>query len=145
MASNTQFNIQIGDALTRNVEPLLHEIRHALLNLADNGQTSAIDLRSIPLAPGEEDKIIATLGSGEAHARLDALGPSEIVETRYPGVWLVTHYNIEDEIVSRFIEITTVPDILRSQPEDIRQAHAQLSEYLTQTDNDHSSSAEAST
>ena len=112
------FNIHAGNELTWNVEPILHEIRHALQKLLDSGETSIIDLRSIPLAPGEEDTIIETLGSGEVHARLDVLGPSDIYETQYAGVWLVTHYNDDDAIVSRFIEITEIPDVLRSQRED---------------------------
>lgn len=136
------FNIQIGDDLTWNVEPLLHEIRHALQELAESGKTGIIDLRSIPLAPGEEDKIVATLGEGEVQARIDALGPSEITETRYAGVWLVTHYNDEQEIIGRFIEITAMPDILRSQAEDIRQACARLGDYLQRTGQDSTTSEE---
>lgn len=129
----TRFNIQLGGELTWNVEPLLHEIRHALQELADTGSTGIIDLRSIPLAPGEEDKILATLGQGEVHAHVDALGPSEVIETRYAGVWLVTHYNEDEEILGRFIEITPLPEILRSQAEDIRHACGQLEDYLERT------------
>jgi len=118
-AGTPQFNIHAGNELTWNVKPLLHEIRHALKNLLSTGETSIIDLRSIPLAPGEEETIINTLGHGEVHARLDALGPSEIYETSYAGVWLVTHYNDSDSIIGRFIEVTELPDILKSQPEDV--------------------------
>jgi hydrogenase-1 operon protein HyaF len=114
-----QFNIHVGTELTWNVKPILHEIRHALEKLLNSGETSIIDLRSIPLAPGEEETIIETLGHGEVHARLDALGPSEIYETQFAGVWLVSHYNENDSIVSRFIEVTEMPDVLRSQREDV--------------------------
>ena len=114
-----QFNIQIGNELTWNVKPILHEIRHALRNLLETGESSIIDLRSIPLAPGEEDSIIDTLGCGEVHAKLNALGPSEIYETRFTGVWLITHFNEENSIISRFIEITVFPDILKSQSDDM--------------------------
>ena len=114
-----QFNIQIGNELTWNVKPILHEIRHALRKLLETGESSIIDLRSIPLAPGEEDTIIDTLGCGEVHAKLNALGPSEIYETRFAGVWLITHFNEESSIISRFIEITVFPDILKSQSDDM--------------------------
>ena len=114
-----QFNIHSGNELTWNVKPILHEIRHALEKLSISGETSIIDLRCIPLAPGEEETIIDTLGHGEVHARLDVLGPSEIYETQFSGVWLVTHYNEADNIVSRFIEVTELPDVLKSQREDI--------------------------
>lgn len=130
MPETGQFNIQIGDDLTWNVKPLLHEVKHALFNLIKNDKTSIIDLRSIPLAPGEEEKILETLGRGEVLSQLEALGKSEIIETQYSGVWIVTHYNDENEIISRFIEITTMPDILRSQTEDVNAAYNRLAETL---------------
>jgi hydrogenase-1 operon protein HyaF len=80
---------------------------------------TVIDLRALPLAPGEEAKIEEKLGKGEVHARIDALGPSEIVETGIAGVWLVTHYNAEEEILGRYIEICRIPAILESQDQDI--------------------------
>jgi hydrogenase-1 operon protein HyaF len=131
MNALAQFNIQIGDELTWNVQPILHEVRHALKHLIDSGETAIIDLRSIPLAPGEEQKLIDTLGRGEVHAGLNALGPSEIIETRFSGVWLVTHYNEENSIISRFIEITEFPDILKSQREDMIEALDTLEQQLT--------------
>ena len=108
-----------GDALTHNVRPLLNEIRHALEKLLATGETSAIDLRSIPLAPGEEEQLEAALGAGEISAVLEAMGPSEIRETGYPGVWLVTHFNVDRQLMGKFIEITRVPDLLKSQDVDI--------------------------
>lgn len=128
--NTSQFNIQAGNELTWNARPILFEVRHALEELIDSGETSIIDLRSIPLAPGEEETIIKTLGKGEVHARLDALGPSEVIETRFAGVWLVTHFNDEEEIVSRFIEITTIPEILKSQDEDMSNALIELAHEL---------------
>lgn len=139
------FNIQIGGELTWNVEPLLHEIRHALQDLADNGKTGIIDLRSIPLAPGEEDKILAVLGKGEVQARIDALGPSEIYETGYPGVWLVTHYNEAEDVIGRFIEITEMPEILFSQADEIGQSCARLAEYLERAGDEPANSEETVT
>ncbi|MBE9564854.1 MAG: hydrogenase accessory protein HupE [Proteobacteria bacterium] len=125
-SSVVQFNIQVSNDLTQNVKPLLHEIKHALDNLIETGQTTIIDLRSIPLAPGEEDYILKTLGLGEVQAKLDALGLSEVIETQYAGVWIVTHYNDENHIISRFIEVTTMPEILSSQTEDIMAAYSNL-------------------
>lgn len=124
------FNIQASDKLTFNVTPLMHEIRHALQALIEQQQTGIIDLRSIPLAPGEEQTIINLLGCGEVRAQLNALGPSEIIETRFSGVWLITHYNEENDIISRTIEITRMPEILESQPIDMQAGLKQLEEEL---------------
>ena len=131
-----QFNIQIGDELTFNVKPLLNEVKHALDNLIETGHNTMIDLRSIPLAPGEEEKIMNLLGVGEVQAQLDALGLSEIFETKYAGVWVVTHYNDEGHIISRFIEVTRMPEILCSQTEDIMSAYSRLGQTLDDDLND---------
>jgi len=142
--ATSQFNIQIGDELTQNVSPLLHEIKHGLDSLIETGKTSIIDLRSIPLAPGEEDKILHILGRGEVQAQLDALGMSEVIETQYTGVWLITHYNDEKQIISRFIEVTTMPEILCSQTEDIMAAYSHLTMMLEDEQQTNESSAEKS-
>ena len=136
MNQSVTFNIHPGDTLTRNVKPLLFELLHALRQLMASGETRVIDLRSIPLAPGEEQKILEFLGQGEVQAKLEALGPSRVCETRYPGIWLVTHYNSDEQIIGRFIEITTCPDILRSQSEDIKGAIEQLSSSLPDPESD---------
>jgi len=124
------FNIQVSNELTQNVKPLLHEIKHALDALIETGKTSIIDLRSIPLAPGEEDRILNTLGQGEVMAQMNALGLSEVFETQYAGVWVVTHYNDDSNIISRFIEVTTMPAILNSQTEDIMTAYSRITDIL---------------
>jgi HupH hydrogenase expression protein, C-terminal conserved region len=132
MAQTTRadFTIEIGDSCTHNVRPLLHEIRHALARLLESGEETVIDLRSIPLAPGEEAAIEQALGEGELRATLSALGPSEFLETSYSGVWLVTHYNNDNRIVGKFVEVTTIPALLRSQTEDVAAALRRLEARL---------------
>ena len=83
-AGSMELRVAAGEQLTYNVEPLLHEIRHGLARLLESEAPTVIDLRGIPLAPGEEDRIISELGSGEVQAHMSALGPSEIRETRFP-------------------------------------------------------------
>jgi|OpeIllAssembly_1097287.scaffolds.fasta_scaffold294726_2 hydrogenase-1 operon protein HyaF len=115
-----------GAAFTGNVLPLLHEVRHALERLLATGEETTIDLASLPLAPGEFDRIEAALGQGEVTATLNALGPSEIRETRYSGVWLVTHRNATDEVMGRYIEIARMPSVLLAQEPDMRKGLADL-------------------
>jgi hydrogenase-1 operon protein HyaF len=124
--------LQVGaaEALTHNVQPLLHEIRHALARLLDDGGSTVIDLRSLPLAPGEEQRLLDELGHGEVYARMHLLGPTEIVETRYPGVWVVVHFNNDNEVIGKFIEVCSIPGLLCSQQEDIRQGLEQLQSHL---------------
>jgi hydrogenase-1 operon protein HyaF len=129
-ARSAEFRIEAGEVLTHNVIPLLHEIRHGLARLLESNEATTIDLRSMPMAPGEEERIISELGTGEVQAQLSALGPSEIMETRFPGVWLVTHYNGNGEVIGKFIEVCDMPQILKAQTEDIREGLAQLTAQL---------------
>ena len=119
-----------------NIRALLAEIAARLERLDAGGETGMIDLHSLPFGPGEYELLRQTLGQGEVSARIDAIGPSEIAETRYPGVWWVTHYNVEGDIVADMIEIARVPEIIRSQPDDIRAGlellRAQLNEEVQQ-------------
>ena len=118
------------EAATGNVPPLLHEIRHALKRLALGEAGTSIDLRGLPLAPGEEERIEAILGEGEVRAELQALGQTLVQETSYPGVWLVTHRNADDAVVARYIEVTHMPEILMSQQEDIEWGISKLEKEL---------------
>ena len=118
------------EPLTGNVEPLLHEIRHALQRVAQGKPGTTIDLRGLPLAPGEERRIEEALGIGEVRAEFQALGPTVVQETAYAGVWLVTHRNEEDAVIGRFIEVTRMPEILLSQPEDIDKSIRKLNQAL---------------
>ena len=117
-----------GAAETGNITPLLHEIRHALADWLDSGSEHSIDLRSLPMAPGEEDRLLDQLGRGEVQAQITGLGRSELIETRYPGVWLVTHYGDDEQIIGRGIEITDCPWLLRTQRADAAQALRELGE-----------------
>ena len=74
-----------GKLASGNVEPLLHEIGHALEQLIEVGKASIIDLRGVPLAPGEEDRILEFLGTGEVRAEFEASGLSTVNESRFPG------------------------------------------------------------
>ena len=129
-SQSAELKVESGEDLTYNVQPLLHEIRHALVKLLADGGHTLIDLRSIPLAPGEEQKLLDKLGQGEVYAQLRALGSTNFVETRYPGVWVVEHFNSNDEVIGKFIEVCEIPDLLRSQQDDIREGLEQLQTQL---------------
>ena len=121
-------------ALTGNVLPLLHEIRHALEDFAATGTEHTIDLNSMPLAPEESRELESLLGTGEVRAQLDALGTSEITETAIPGVWRVTHSNGDRVVVGQFLEITDCPAILKSQPQDLPAGISQLEQLIRERD-----------
>lgn len=118
------------EAFSGNVAPLLHEVRHAIARLIETGESTVIDINSIPLAPGEQGRILEALGSGEVRAELHALGRSEITETAFPGAWLVRHLDENGDQKALFIEIARLPEILLAQPGDIVEGLERLTSRL---------------
>jgi len=119
---------------TGNAMPVLHQIRHALQDLLENGTPSSIDLGAIPFAAGDERVLDDVLGQGEVATTLDVMGTSHVRETAIPGVWRVDHFNAAGETQSRFIEVTFMPEILKTQREDAEQGLSRLSERLRENE-----------
>lgn len=109
-----------------NALPILHEIRHGLERLVSTGEPSLIDLRAIPFGPGDEARLLALLGRGEVEAVVNALGETRIQETAIPGVWLIDHYNAQEERIALHLEIDRIPGILLTQAEDLAEAGPRL-------------------
>jgi hydrogenase-1 operon protein HyaF len=118
-------------ATTGNTTSLLHEIRHALSKLLTSSQETIIDLQNLPLTSAEQDQLRESLGEGEVKAYLNTLGKSTVIETGISGVWYITHFNSNEQPIGKFIEITFIPSILKSQPEDIQLGLEQLTNQLT--------------
>lgn len=119
-----------GQSSMLTITPLLHEIYYALEKLLDSSEASVIDLMSLPMGPGDEDMLKKVLGGGEIEAQLHAMGRSSFRETGIAGVWWVEHFNVEDELIGKFLEISEVPMLLKSQPEDIRRSLTELNERV---------------
>ena len=104
---------------TGNLPGILSEIEQALEELLNSKQVHRIDLRAMPWSAGEEQKLEQILGRGEVTIELNALGKSIFQETRYSGVWLISHYNEAEELIGKIIEISFLPDMVFAQQEDI--------------------------
>jgi hydrogenase-1 operon protein HyaF len=122
--------IESADLPTGNVKPLLHELTELLDAWLSRGEPASIDLRSLPLTRGDYDELGLALGAGAVTASVDAIGPSEVRETRYPGVWRVTHRNEAGEVVADLLEVCDTPAILRSPAEDAADGLIRLKEAL---------------
>ena len=122
--------IAAADLPTGNVKPLLFELAGLLDAWLSKGEAASIDLRSLPLSRGDYDELGARLGSGAVSASVEAIGASEVRETRYPGVWRVTHRNEAGEVVADLIEVYGLPEILRAPPEDAADGLIRLKEAL---------------
>ena len=131
---NTAMDDLMSFVATGNALPLLHEIRHALANLLENNNTAIIDLGAIPFAPGDERVLDSVLGEGEIHAVLKTLGESHVRETSISGVWRVDHLDDSGQYQSRFIEITYLPEILKTHFEDATTGLETLTKRLKEED-----------
>jgi hydrogenase-1 operon protein HyaF len=120
----------LGSLRTGMAQSLLQEIAERLSDLADAGEASAIDLRSLPMTPADRDELEERLGRGDVDAVLNVAGKSEVWETRYAGVWWVRHLGADDRVAAERIEITTVPEILVTHGADITGASRRLHEEL---------------
>jgi hydrogenase-1 operon protein HyaF len=116
--------------LRGNSLPLLHEIRHALGRLLETGESTVIDVQSLPMGPGDLSRLFDALGRGEVTAELESLGKSVIREAKYSGVWIIEHLTGSGDASSRFIEVAWVPSLLQAQVEDVRKGLLELADAL---------------
>jgi len=106
--------------LTGNAAVLLREIADRVRRLIDCGETSAIDLLAMPLNAADLDWLRERLGTGEIRITLEADGKSTLNETNCPGVWWVMHHNPSGGVMSAFIEVTHVPELVKAHVDDVR-------------------------
>lgn len=105
--------------LSGDLQAVLQLLMDMVISLVETGASNFIDLKSASLAPGDHEKLKLILGEGEVEAIITALGPTHVVETLIPGVWWVTHKNSNDEVISEFIEVTSLPEILLTHHEEL--------------------------
>ncbi len=135
MRSIDEIPIQVlspDQMLTGQAEAVLAEIADMLGRLLETGEEGSIDLRSLPLSPADRDWLDEKLGRGEVEIVLDAGGRSDLHETAYAGVWKVVHRDTEERVVSEFIEVAYVPDIVKPATADIENAYERLQSDLKQ-------------
>ncbi len=108
-----------GRGLGGGVVAVLHEIAALLERLHERGEPGAVDLATMPMTPSDYERLRSALGEGEVSAEILSEGISRVRETGVHGVWWVEHHDPAGKALAEFIEITTVPEILRSHRADI--------------------------
>jgi hydrogenase-1 operon protein HyaF len=115
---------------------LAREIAESLTALVERGEGATIDLRGIPMSEQDRAELDALLGEGEVRATVEAGGRSEVVETRFPGVWRIRHEDAHGALQMELIQVAPVADILRADPADMQAAAAALLTILAEGDPD---------
>ena len=121
---------ELRNAPSAQVLAILKELQTMLTTLVETGDENYVDIHGMPLLPGEIQSLKQILGSGEVDATIAALGPTHVTETSIPGIWWVTHKNDNDEIISEFIEVTDLPEILKTQHHDLHEAPEKFEQRL---------------
>lgn len=120
------------DASAHIASPLsvLHEIKYALERLNLTGDSTTIDLHSLPFGPGDRKQLYQALDNGEVEATVHSLGETKIRETAYPGVWLVEYLSPNGTELTTHIEITRTPSLLATPGEEINDSLKRLDSLL---------------
>lgn len=124
--------VEVAEPATGMAQAVLGELLEHLKSFEAAGTTRVIDIQSLPLTVPDRRQLAEILGEGEVSAQLDSFGQSRINETRFAGIWWVRHYTVDDALLSELIEITDMPDILRSQPTDVTNSITQLANTIRQ-------------
>ena len=110
---------------------IMHEIHALMERLLREGAGGTIDLRSLPaINPASLGLLEKRLSLGEVSAEVKAVGRTNVHETAYAGVWWLVHRNSREDIVTESIEVALVPDILKSQRNDIERSLKMLGSSL---------------
>jgi hydrogenase-1 operon protein HyaF len=128
-------DVAVSSTPSGQVLAIVTEIESMLSALVENGKTDSIDIRSLPMMPGDYESLKKILGEGEVSATVQALGPTQIQETGIHGVWWVTHYNSDDEVMAEFIEVSQVPAIVNTDKEDIKEGCELLQQRIREIQN----------
>lgn len=131
--------VLLPDQPTGMAKAIVREVLEHARRLAQGGERQVVDLKGLPLTTGDLAELEDLLGRGEVTANVDAAGPTEVFETRYPGVWWVRYQNLDGHSVAEQLEVTRIPAILETHPDDV-QATVERLEALVSSLNTHSAS-----
>lgn len=109
---------------------LFRELQSMLEKLINTGTASSVDVRSLPLTSSDFRFLKTLLGEGEVKAEVNVLGVTRVHETGIAGIWWVTHYNTQEEVIAEFIEVTTIPVLLTTQTLALEEGLNELEQRL---------------
>lgn len=126
--------LEVAEPNTGMAKAVLSELLDHMQVLALTGKPHVIDLTSLPMTNSDKQELASLLGKGEVDITLSTIGESLINETAFSGVWWIKHYTSDQKLISELIEITTVPEIIKSHSDDIQHAANELTNIINTDD-----------
>lgn len=122
--------VEIGAPTTGMAQAVLAELNEHLTELSFSGRQHVIDLTSLPMNDSDKRELELFLGRGEVAVTLQTMGDSQVFETGYSGIWWIKHYNADNQLIAELLEITTLPEIIKSHPEDVQASAVELKKLI---------------
>lgn len=122
--------LEVVEPETGLSKAVLNEVIEHLDTFATTGKPHVIDLTSLPMNTSDKQALEKALGHGEVQVTLTTLGESQVYETGYSGIWWIKHYTADQILLSELLEITNIPDIIKSHPEDVKQSAKEIQKIL---------------
>ena len=96
-----------------NVRAVLNELRLALKNLRETGETYSIYIEKTGLTEEEQVEVLETLGRGHITINFNETDqPVEWYESQFSGIWIGTFKNGRDDSILHTVEVSKYPVVL---------------------------------
>ena len=114
-----------------NVRAVLNELRQALKQLRETGETYSIYIEKTGLSDEEQVEVLETLGRGHITIAFNETDqPVEWYETQFSGIWVGTYKNGRDDSILHTVEVSRYPDVVGAFDEDIMMAEDDLATWI---------------
>ncbi|MDY5408486.1 hydrogenase expression/formation C-terminal domain-containing protein [Veillonella caviae] len=114
-----------------NVRAVLNELRQALKQLRETGETYSVYIEKTGLSDEEQVEVLETLGRGHITITFNETDqPVEWYETQFSGIWVGTYKNGRDDSILHTVEVSRYPDVVGAFDEDIMMAEDDLTTWI---------------
>ncbi|WP_273420428.1 hydrogenase expression/formation C-terminal domain-containing protein [Veillonella caviae] len=114
-----------------NVRAVLNELRQALKQLRETGETYSIYIEKTGLSDEEQVEVLETLGRGHITIAFNETDqPVEWYETQFSGIWVGIYKNGRDDSILHTVEVSRYPNVVGAFDEDIMMAEDDLTTWI---------------
>lgn len=114
-----------------NVRAVLNELRQALKQLRETGETYSVYIEKTGLSDEEQVEVLETLGRGHITIVFNETDqPVEWYETQFSGIWVGIYKNGRDDSILHTVEVSRYPNVVGAFDEDIIMAEDDLTTWI---------------